>query len=323
MKRWLNKFTYTTLGLGLALTATMIAGCSESTETVSKGDKLKVYTTLAAETDFVKQIGKDHVDVVTWLPFDTNVWQWAPTLADQKNLESADIYIRNGVHVEDRWWSQTEAEMKIKNKKLLIVDASQGIEPKYKLQRLNNPDVSDEEKNKERQDPYYYLDPVNAKIEVDAIEAALEKKAPKFKDDFKKNAEDFKKQLDELDKSYQDTLSKVKHKELVSPYPAYQYMAKRYGLTYYVPTTFNSNKIPWDDQPKADALKADLAKHDFKVAFFEEEAAPRVQEFLAEFGYRSLIINPYEGAQDPAAYKTYLEVMRENLKQLELGLNKD
>lgn len=321
MKRWLNKFTYTTLGLGLALTATVATGCS-STETVSKGDKLKVYTTMAAESDFVKQIGKDHVDVVTWLPFDTNVWQWAPTLADQKNLESADIFIRNGVHVEDRWWSQTEAEMKIKNKKLLIVDASQGIEPKYKLLRFNNPDVSEEEKKKERQDPYYYLDPVNAKLEIDQIEAALEKKAPKYKDEFKQNAEAYKKQLDELDKSYKDTLANVKHKELVSPYPAYQYIAKRYGLTAYVPTTFNSNKIPWDDAPKKEELKADLAKHDLKVVFFQEEAAPRVQEFLAEFGYRCLIVDAYEGAQDPQAYKTYLEVMKENLKQLEAGLNK-
>lgn len=321
MKRWMKSFTYTTLGLGLAVTATVSAGCSDSTSTVSSGDKVKIYTTMAAETDFAKQIGKDHVEVTTWLPYSTNVWQWAPTLADQKKIESADIYIRNGVHVEDRWWAQTEAEMKIKNKKLLILNASEGID-KYQLLAFLNPDVTDEEKNKTRQDPYYYLDPVNAKKEVDAIEAALEKKAPKYKDDFKKNADALRQQLDELDKSYKDTLANVAHKEIVSSYPAYQYIAKRYGLSYYVPNSFDDDRVPMDDPQASEKLLDDLKKHDLKVVFFQEEAAPKVQEYFGANGYTTAVLNPYEFSQDTKTYKSYIEVMQENLKQLQAGLNK-
>jgi zinc transport system substrate-binding protein len=319
-KRWLKSLTLTTLGLGLAVTTVALTGCDIGTSSTISGDKVKVYTTMAAEADFAKQIGKDHVDVKTWLPFDTNVWQWAPTLADQKNLESADMFIRNGVHVEDRWWSQVEAEMKLKNKKLAIVDASTGID-KLQLQRFVNPDVTDEERAKPRKDPYFYLDPVNAKKEVDTIEAALEAKAPKFKDDFKKNAEDLKQQLDDLDKQFKDMAAKAKHKEIVSPYPAFQYLAQQYGLKSYVPDTFNATKFPWDDPTKSEAIKADLAKHDLKTVFFEQDAAPRVKEFLFEMGYVAGALGTYQGGQDPTGYKTYVETMKANLKVLDAGLN--
>ncbi|KEO81617.1 metal ABC transporter substrate-binding protein [Tumebacillus flagellatus] len=313
-KRWLKSLTYTALGVGLVMTTVLTAGCD--TATVSSGDKVKVYTTMMAESDFVKQIGKEHVVVDTWVPNGVNVWQWAPTLADQKNLESANLFIRNGVNVEDRYWNDVETNMKEKNKGLLIVDASKGID-KLDLLEFINPDVTDEERNKPRKDPYYYLDPVNAKKEVDTIEAALEKKAPSYKEDFKKNAEEYKKRLDELDKQYRDTLSKVKHKEIVSPYPAYQYLAKEYGLKYYVPDTFTAMKFPQDDEAKGNAIKDDLAKHDIKAVFFQQEAAPRVQEFMGWMGYKSGILESYEGKQD----KTYIETMQDNLNQLEAGLN--
>lgn len=322
MKRMAKKMAAITLGLSLALTA---AGCSDSGEqavgkTVKEGEKVVVYTTFQAQGNFAKEIGGDKVEVATFMPVGQNFWQWAPTLKEMRDLEQADVMVLNGNGVEDRWWDQTFATVKIKNEDLLVIDASEGIE-ELDLLRYYNPDASEEDKAKKRVDPWHYLDPQNAKKEVDTMTAALSKKAPAYAEEFKKNADAYKAKLDELDKKYADTFAKVKRKEIVSPYPAFQYLAKRYGLKYYVPTSIAINDYPMDQVNEMNAVKEDFAKHDAAVIFFEGEAAPRVQEFLFQMGYKAGILNPYEGKTDPSAAKGYITVMEENLKILEAALN--
>ncbi|MGZ4123547.1 MAG: hypothetical protein ACXVOI_10110 [Tumebacillaceae bacterium] len=85
MKRWMT----TTAMAGMGLSLLMATGCSFSsteptattTKTVSDGQKVKVVTVLAAQTDFVKEIAKDKVEVKTLLPLGVNFWQYAPTIA--------------------------------------------------------------------------------------------------------------------------------------------------------------------------------------------------------------------------------------------------
>jgi zinc transport system substrate-binding protein len=321
----MNDRTRKLAAIGLSLSLLFTAGCSEQGEkevkkTVPEGEKVIVYTTLQAQGDFVREIGKDKVQVETFMPMGQNFWQWAPTLKDMRGLEKAHVFVRNGGGVEERWFDHTWATVKIKNEDLLIVDPSEGLES-LDLLRYNNPDASEADKAKKRVDPWYYLDPQNAIKEVDAITEALSKKAPNYADEFKKNAEAYKQKLSELDQKYAETLSKVKRKEIVSPYPAYQYLAKRYGLKYYVPHSIAVNDFPQDQPDKIEQVKADFAKHDAKVIFFEADAAPRVKEFLFQLGCQAKILDPYEGKYQPDNYKSYLQVMEENLKTLEEGLN--
>ncbi|MGZ4111885.1 MAG: metal ABC transporter solute-binding protein, Zn/Mn family [Tumebacillaceae bacterium] len=323
MKRWMT----TTAMAGMGLSLLMATGCSFSsteptattTKTVSDGQKVKVVTVLAAQTDFVKEIAKDKVEVKTLLPLGVNFWQYAPTIAEIKGIESADMFVLNGGGVEKRWYDQVIADIKLKAPNETVVDPSQGIKTMQLLKYINPDDPV--EAKKEHVDPYMYLDPQNAKQEVDTITAALSKVAPSYADEFKKNATAYKQKLDALDKQYKDTLATVKHKELVSPYPAYQYLTARYGLKYYVPNTFTWNKIPWDNKPALEDLKADLKKHDLKAVYFHTEAAPFVVATLGEAGYKSGIIDPYEGAQDEQKYNSYLATMAHNLDALKTGLN--
>ncbi len=321
MKRWMRKLA----GIGLGLSLLLAVGCSDQEKlevgkTVPEGEKLIVYTTLQAQADFVRAIGGDQVEVETLMPLGPNVWQWAPTVKEMRDIERAHVMVLNGGGMEDRWWSQTYATVKIKNKELLVLDASQGIEP-LGLLHYNNRDASEDDKVKKRNDPWFYLDPQLAKQEVETIAAALAKKAPAQAELFQKNAEAYKQKLDQLDQKYADTFSKAKRKEIVSPYPAFQYLAKRYGLNYYVPTTIAINEFPQDKPDQIQALKDDFAKHDASVIFFEGEAAPRVQEFLESIGYQAKELNTYEGKLSQEGYKSYLQVMEENLAVLQAGLN--
>ena len=321
MNKWMKKAALIGLGMSmlLAVGCTKDAG-SEVGKAVANGDKVKIYTTLQAQADFAKAIGGDKVEVSTYMPLNTNFWQWAPTVKEVSDMESAHVFIKNGSNVEDRWWDQTYATVKLKNKDLLVIDASEGLE-KDPLERYFNPDANEEDKKKPRTNPWLYLDPVSAKQEVDTILAGLVKKAPSYADEFKKNAEDYKKRLDELDQKYKSTLASVKHKEIISPYPAWHYIAKRYGLKFYVPDTIAINDYPWDDVEKQKAVLEDLKKHDATTIFFEGEAAPRVQEFLFQGGFAAAQLNPFEGKMETNP-KSYVQVMEQNLKALEAGLNK-
>jgi zinc transport system substrate-binding protein len=323
--RWpnhLKKCAAIVLALTLAAAG---AGCTDEKQEANKkqvapGEKVKVATLLQAQADFVREIGKDKVEVQAMLPLGANVWQYAPTMKEMRDLEGAHLFVTSGGEMEKRWYDQLAAQLKLKNKEIVIVDPTKGLENKNLL-RYINPDDPQGQKE-QRVDPYHYLDPINAKQEVDNILDGLTKKAPAYADEFKKNAEAYKQKLDELDKKYKDTLAKVKHKEIVSPYPAYQYLAERYGLNYYVPNYLTFNDYPMDQPQKEQEIKADLGKHDAKTIFFEQEAAPRVQEFLGKLGYKSGILNTYEGRYNPdVPYKSYLQVMEENLQALEKGLN--
>jgi len=320
--KW-KKILLVGMGLSLALLGT---GCTSDEEaavakTVKTGEKITVKTVLQAQADFVREIGKDKVDVEAFVPPGTNFWQWAPIIAETNAMAASDMLVINGANIEERWLEQTKATIKLKNKDLVLVDPSEGIE-RLKLQRFMNPDAPPEEQKKERDDPFFYLDPQHAKKEVDNILAGLIKKAPDYAEEFRKNADAYKGKLDELDKKYADTLSKVKRRELVSPYPGYQYLAKRYGLSYYVPTSITYNDYPWDDPAKHAVIQEDFAKHDMKTVFFEQEAAPRVQEFLGKLGYKARILETYEGRQAVGdTYKSYIQIMEQNLGVLAEALN--
>ncbi|HEU4963615.1 MAG TPA: metal ABC transporter substrate-binding protein [Bacilli bacterium] len=322
MKGWIKKLAVAGLGLSLLATATGCTNTESSPKELKEGDKMVIYSSLAPQADFAKEIGKDHVEVHTMLPYGTNFLQWAPIIAEQKKLEKADMLIVNGSGVEDRWLDQTVAQAKIENEYLAVVDATKDLQGEaLDLQFYRNPDVTDEVRNAKHVDPYFYMDPVYAKQEVDTILAEMIKKAPVYKDEFTKNADAYKARLDDLDKKYADTLSKVKSKVIVSNYPAWQYTAKRYGLEFHTLKNVDVNDIPQEGTDAEKATTEELKSYDTKVVFFQEKAAPRVAEWLGTRGFMSGQLENFEGQQPAENYAGYIGMMEENLKKFEEGLN--
>lgn len=321
MKGWIKKLAMAGLGLSMVLTA----GCTNtesSPKEIKEGDKMVIYSSLAPQADFAKEIGKDKVEVHTMLPLGTNYLQWAPTLAEQAKLEKADMLIINGTGVEERWVDATVAQAKIKNEHLVLVDATKDLQSEgLKLLQYRNPDVTEEVRNQERIDPYFYMDPIYAKKQVDTILAAMVKKAPVYKDEFTKNAEAYKAKLDEVDKMYSDILGAVKVKEIVSAYPAWQYTAKRYGLKFTLLTELDVNDIPMEGSEEDKALQEKLKNIDSIVVYFHEQAAPRVAQYLGQHEIMAGSLRNFEGKQKEENYDGYIGMMKENLEKFGQGLN--
>ncbi len=90
----------------------------------SKG-KLEVVTTLFPTYDFAKQIGKDKVNVSLLLPPGVESHTFEPKPQDVVRINKADIFIYTGKYMEP--WAE-DLLKGVSNKKLVVVDASKGIE---------------------------------------------------------------------------------------------------------------------------------------------------------------------------------------------------
>lgn len=80
-------------------------------------------------------------------------------------------------------------------------------------------------------DPHVWLDPMNAKQEMQNICEAFSEADPEHRADYQANYEKWAKQFDELDKTYQTTLENLSERNIVVAHEAYGYLCRRYNLT--------------------------------------------------------------------------------------------
>lgn len=171
-------------------------------------------------------------------------------------------------------------------------------------------------------DPHVWLSPALAVQEVRNIEAALAKADPENAASFKQNADAYVAQLERLDQDFSSALANAKRKDFITQHAAFGYLAQEYGLTQ-VPIAGLSP----DQEPSA-AQMTEIVKfakeHQVKTIFFETLVSSKVAETIArEIGAKTAVLNPIEGltAEDEAAGRDYLSLMRQNLEALKAALN--
>ena len=82
-----------------------LTGCQSPEAAESGSGKLKVVTTLFPYYDFTRQIAGDYVDLTLIIPAGMDSHSFEPTPTDIRKIESADIMIANGGHME-HWVEQ-------------------------------------------------------------------------------------------------------------------------------------------------------------------------------------------------------------------------
>ena len=102
----------------------LLLGCFSAFAQEGKG-KMEVVTTLFPTYDFAKQIGQDKVNVSLLLPPGVESHTFEPKPQDVVRINKADVFIYTGKYMEP--WAE-DLLKGVSNKKLLVVDASTGIE---------------------------------------------------------------------------------------------------------------------------------------------------------------------------------------------------
>lgn len=293
------------------------ASPNQQVQSKSVQKKLLIYASIYPMYDFVKNIGKDKIELKQMLPLGAEPHAWEPTAKLMAELEKADVFIYNGAGIEP-WVDKLTKS--IKNEKLVVVDASKNVE----LLRLYHHDENDDEDSDHEHgqyDPHIWLDPINASKQAESIKNALVKIDNDNKEFYEKNYIDFSDKLKSLDNKYKDELGSLKKRDIVVAHDAFGYLAKRYGLVQIAVRGITPEEEP--SSARMAKISETIRDREVKYVFFESLTSPKLSEVIAsETGAKTAVLNPIDGLteDDVKAGKDYLSLMEENLIALKKGL---
>ena len=179
----------------LSIMAVIVAGCTTACgqnaikNTANDSGKVKVMTSFYTMYDFAQKIGGEKVEITNMVPSGTEPHDWEPSAIDIRNMEDADVFIYNGAGMEH--WAE-DILKSLDNSELITVEASEGVEL-----------IREGKEN----DPHVWLDPENAKIEMEHIKDAFIEADKDNAEYYNENYETYSRQLDGLNQEFEETLS--------------------------------------------------------------------------------------------------------------------
>ena len=297
------------------LSLSLLTGCGTQPADTAAGDgRLRVLTSFYPMYDFACKIGGDCIDVTNMVPSGTEPHDWEPSTNDLKNLEKADVFIYNGADMEP--WA---VDLLVSRSDTLhVVEASENVE-------LRTTDGEHEHAHEHEGadhhhgdfDPHVWLDPENAKIEMEAIRDALCAADPENSTVFQSNYEKYAAELDALDAEFREKLAPLPNRTIVVAHEAFGYLCDAYGLTQVGIEGLSPDSEP-DPGRMAEVIDF-VREHSISTIFFEELVSPKVAEAIAsETGAQAKMLSPLEGLSDEqaAAGADYFSVMHDNLAAL-------
>lgn len=312
-KRIYVMFTFIVV-MGLIIGSYVLLNKNE--EESLESSKIDVIATLFPQYDFVKQIGKDKVNVTLLLPPAVESHVYEPKPSDIIKISSSDMFVFTGKDMEP--WAGTIAES-INN--INIIDVSENIQLS---KEEHNHEEEQEHEDKHEYDPHIWLNPDNAKIMIDNIVEGLSKLDPDYSDFYKQNAEEYKEKINKLDTDIQEVVDNAKRNKLVfGGRFAFAYFIEKYDLEYI--GAYNSCST--ETEPSVAVIAnviQEVKKDNIPVIFYEEFSAHAVADSIAsQTGAKTLLFHSVHNVtkDDLENEVTYVDVMRQNLDNLKIALN--
>ncbi len=203
------------------LCVTFLTGCSGGDRADKSG--FTAFVSIAPQTDFVKKIGGEHVDVELMVPPAQSPATYEPSPRQMTALDNADVYFRIGVPFENRIISKV-ADLIGPSR---IVDTRTGV-PLRAIEAHLHDEPHDHQN--EQADPHIWLDPLYVKIQAETIARELSERLPEHAQTFTQNLQHFQAQLDSVHTLIQDMLKPHAGKTMFVFHPSYGYFADRYQL---------------------------------------------------------------------------------------------
>jgi ABC-type Zn uptake system ZnuABC Zn-binding protein ZnuA len=293
-------------GLWLALVVGA-PGATRAGQAAAAGSAgLPVVTSNTVLADFVAQVGGAQVRVRPLVPRGIDPHTFQPTPAAMTLLTQARVIFFNGAGLEE-WWAKTLRS--VKKPGIPVVELSRG------LATLTLP--GDGPGQAAAPDPHLWLDPVLAKTYVERIREALATADPGNAAAYTARAAAYAGQLDALDAWIRTEVAQIPEarRKLVTFHDAFQYFARRYGLTVKGYVVASPGK-----EPSAKAM-ADLArrirKEQVPAVFAEADYNPKLLEVLGREAGVMVVTDLYDdslSAGPPA--DSYLTLMRHDVTMI-------
>ncbi|MBU5677180.1 zinc ABC transporter substrate-binding protein [Alkaliphilus sp. MSJ-5] len=317
----------------LIITVVVLVGCAGKPDTIGiiegtdeKEDLLKVYTSFYPYYDFAKNLGGDNIQLDTIVPTGTEPHSFEPSPKTIAELEKADVFIYNGLHMEP--WVDRVLNL-LEGKDIYIVDASKAVEL-INYDTKHNDDHNHEDEQEEEHDhdhgeydPHIWVDPVNAIHISKMIKEAFIDVDPNNKNIYEENFNNFKGELDKLDESFRVGLKDATERKIIVSHSAFGYLARRYNIEEISVAGISPHAEP---SPKRLAQLTKIANENkINYIFFEALANVKTAEVLAkEANLEVLTLYNVEGLTDKQNKngEDYISLMYKNLETLKKALVK-
>ena len=268
----------------------------ENTVVSAHGEKLKVVASGYVPYDLARSIGGGKIALSQLIPAGTEPHHFEPTPGDIIRVNHSDVFIYVSKQLEP--WTQ---------------DILKGLPNVFFVEAA--PLLEEE-------DPHVWMTPYGALSMAKTIAQALIEKDPQNKDYYRQNLKNFEKEIQALHSAFKQGLANCQSREMIHiGHLAFGALAQDYGLNLHA-LTGTSHQSEHSVRKLADLIKL-IKKHQVRAVFTEEMLAPDLANTVSlETGVFVLPLYTVHGVskEDFSHQRTYLDFMRQNLTNLQKGL---
>ncbi len=258
--------------------------------------------------DLARQVGGDDVEVIDLIGPNGDPHHFEPKPEDLKKAEGAAIYFVAGMGLEGY----------LPKLRAIIANKAELVEVGKTLPALNGNCQESGHDHAEEMDPHWWHSIQLFRRALGVVSEALTTASPAHTAKFKKNAETYRKQLDDLELWSKREISKIPRdkRHLATAHAAFNYFCKDFAFIAHPVQGLSHEQMP--DPVRLARLIADLKKDHVAAIFPEKESNPKILKTLTgDTGIRlgdSLIADGTGGT-------TYIEMYRHNVAAIVKALS--
>jgi ABC-type Zn uptake system ZnuABC Zn-binding protein ZnuA len=236
---------------------------------VGQNARLQVATSFSILEDLVQNVGKDRVQVRSFVPRNGDSHSFEPGTQDVRTLSQAKLVFINGLGLE-AWFEKLLSNAA---SKASVITLTNGQKPRQFLddgRRIN--------------DPHMWWDLTRTQAYVTRIAKALETADPAGKTSYSSNAKKYNAELTKLDAWAKLEVAKIPvgKRKLVTNHDSLGYFAARYGFKIIgqVIPSLGTEQAP--SARELAALSRTIQREGVKAIFIENTLNPKLAQTLAE-----------------------------------------
>jgi manganese/iron transport system substrate-binding protein len=282
-----------------------VAGCKPKEASVDH-DKLVVVTTFTIIADMAREVAGDAAVVESLIKPGAEIHGYEPTPKDIVRAQKAKLILSNGMNLE-AWFAKFYQHLdKVPN-----VVVTEGITP---IDISGGPYQG-------KPNPHAWMSPTLALTYVDRIAGALAAHDARNAEVYRKNAENYKTKIREVDGRLRETLSRIPAEKrcLVTSEGAFSYLCKDYDMqaVYLWPINADAQGTPQQVQSVIDRVRAQSVPVVFSESTVSDKPMRQVaQETGARYG-GVLYVDSLTDADGPVP--TYLALLEKNAETIVQG----
>lgn len=268
--------------------------------------KIRVVASFSIVADLVRQVGGEHVEVVSLVGPNADMHVFQPSPADSKTVAQANLVVINGLGFEG--WA--DRLVKASGYRGVAIVASKGIK------------ALADTTGHGRYDPHAWQEVANVKTYVANIRDGLVRVDPARKSEFEAAAVRYLQTLDALDAEIRAAFAAIPQaaRKVITSHDAFTYYGDAYGIRFLAP-----QGVSGDSEPTARdvaLLIRQLRQERVKAVFVETISDKRlIERIVKETGAAiggSLYSDALSNPSGPAA--TYVDMMRHNTRLIAAAL---